>query len=97
MSENWRTLKVGDRIRIVRLPSAASMSVANGHVLPADTRRFYKRLMALKKRLTISEIDGDGRPWIQCTLRRKGGGLDYHFLAVDDDSWVRVKSRKRSC
>jgi hypothetical protein len=92
MNEDWRDLKVGDRIRIVRLPSAASMG---GYVLPANTRRFYKRLIALKKRLTVYEIDRQGLPWIQCALRRKDGGLDCHFLAVNDDSWVRVKCRKR--
>ena len=91
MKENWRKLKIGDRIRIVRLPSAASM---DGYFLHADTRRLYKRLIALKKRLTVYEIDGDGLPWIQCALRRKDGGLDHHFLAVNDDSWVRIKSRK---
>jgi hypothetical protein len=92
MNEEWRSLKIGGRIRIVRLPSPESM---DGYVLPANTRRFYKRLIALKKRLTVYEIDRDGLPWIQCQLRRRDGGLAIHFLAVNDDSWVRVKSRKK--
>jgi hypothetical protein len=92
VNEDWQSLKVGDQIRIIRMPSAESMA---DYVLPANTRRFYKRLIALKKRLAVYEIDRDGRPWIQCALRRNDGGLDYHFLAVDDDSWVRVKIRRR--
>jgi hypothetical protein len=32
-------------------------------------------------------------PWIQCRFRRKNGGWEYHWLAINDDSWVRVKTR----
>ncbi len=31
-----------------------------------------------------------------CRFRRKNGEWDYHFLAVNDDSWVRVKPRKKN-
>jgi hypothetical protein len=41
MTENWRKLRVGDRIRIVRLPSAATFP--DGYVLPRDTNQSEKQ------------------------------------------------------
>ena len=60
MVEDWRDLRVGDRIRIVRLPSAAAIE---GYVFHADTRRLYKRLIARKRPLTIYQIDEMQLPW----------------------------------
>ena len=90
MAEDWRHLRVGDRIRIVRMPSAGSLE---GYVLPRDTRRLYRLLMARKRPLTVYEIDKRWRlPWIKCKFRTKNGRWEYHYLAVNDDSWVRVRS-----
>jgi hypothetical protein len=91
MREPWRDLRVGDRIRIVRMPSKAALE---GYVLPRDTRRLYKLLIARNRPLRIYEIDKRWRlPWVQCRFRMKNGKWEYHYLAVNDDSWVRVKSR----
>jgi hypothetical protein len=91
MAENWHQLRVGDRIRIVRMPSVASLE---GNVLPRDTLRLYRQLIARKRPLRVYEIDERWRlPWIKCKFRTKNGRWEYHYLAVNDDSWVRVRSR----
>src|SRR5262245_57361756 len=89
---DWRTLRVGDRIRIVRQPTCFG-SLAPDTVLRPATRGLYKRLIALRRQFPVSEIDKDGRPWIQVCLR-ENGRLERHWLAVDDDSWARVKPRR---
>jgi hypothetical protein len=90
MTELWGNLEVGDRIRIVRLPSGVD---APGYNFSPETRRVYQRLIARRRSLRVYEVDGWGVPWIQCRFRRKNGQWEYHFLAINDDSWVRVKPR----
>jgi hypothetical protein len=93
MKEPWRNLKVGDRVRIARLPSRESL---DGYVLPADTRRIYRLLMKRKRILEIDEIDKRWRlPWIKFTLKTEDG-LEHHWLALNDDSWFRVKKRRKN-
>jgi hypothetical protein len=41
----------------------------------------------------VYEIDEWGLPWIRCRFRRKDGSWEHHYLAIHDDSWVRVKPR----
>jgi hypothetical protein len=89
MDEPWRQLRVGDRIRIVRLPSGVDTP---GYRFHRDTRRLYNRLIARRRSLRICEIAW-GLPWIECRFKRKAGRWEYHYLAVNDDSWVRVKTR----
>lgn len=91
MSEAWRKLRVGDRIRIVKLPSGID---APGYCFPAMTRRLYKQLIARKRSVRVYEIF-DGLPWISCRFPLKNGRWSYHALAVNDDSWVLVRHRKR--
>jgi hypothetical protein len=94
MNERWCDLRVGDRIRIVRLPSEWNLP---GYHVPPCTKRLYQRLIARRRSVRISEIDELGLPWIRCQFRSRSGGWEYHFLAVNDDSWVRIKSSgKRS-
>jgi hypothetical protein len=91
MVEDWRELRVGDRIRIVRMPSAAALE---GYALPRDTRRLYRLLIARNRPLRVYMIDKQWQlPWVKCLFRTKKGNWEYHYLAVNDDSWVRVKSR----
>ena len=90
MSESWQHLRVGDRIRIVRMPSGVD---APGYVFPRCTRRLYRKLIARGRSVRICEIDDWGLPWIDCRFRRKNGKWEFHYLAVNDDSWVRVKRR----
>ncbi|MCE9555467.1 MAG: hypothetical protein K8T91_19135 [Planctomycetes bacterium] len=90
--EPWRQLRVGDRIRIVRMPSDADRP---GYTFHPETRRLYRRLISRNRAVRVFQVDEYRLPWIQCRFRRRNGGWEHHWLAVDDDSWVRVTPRRR--
>jgi hypothetical protein len=91
MNESWRDLRVGDRIRIIRLPTEWNQ---RGYRVPPCTRRLYTRLIQRRRPVRVYKIDDWGLPWIACRFRRKNGSWDHHFLAVNDDSWVMVRNRQ---
>ena len=93
MSDSWRSLRIGDRIRIIRLPTAWDQP---GYIVPLCTRRLYKRLIQRARPLRVSEIDAWGLPYIRCRFKMENGAWEHHFLAVNDDSWVKVLPRNRS-
>lgn len=90
MAEPWRSLCVGDRIRIVRMPSGIDEL---GYLFFAETRRLYERLIERGRSLRVREIDEQGLPWILCGFKLFDGTWEWHYLAVNDDSWVRVQHR----
>src|SRR5207237_7537709 len=92
MVERWYQLRVGDRIRIVRMPSDANTP---GTTFFPETRRLYKKLIARRRPVRVFQIDEWGLPWIRCRFRLKDGSWEHHYLAVNDNSWVRVKRRAR--
>jgi hypothetical protein len=92
MDEAWRELQAGDRVRIMRMPWDAS---APGYFFAPETRRLYKKLIARNRPVRVYEVDEYGLPWIACRFRRRNGTWEYHLLAINDDSWVRVKRRTR--
>jgi len=91
MDENWRKLRIGDRIRIVRMPSGVDEP---GYTFHPDTRRLYKMLIARRRSARIFRWKG-GMPWIRCRFQRKDDRWEYHWLALTNDSWVRVKPRRK--
>jgi len=93
MHEPWRELRVGDRIRIVKLPSYPPASWFKKF---PETRRLDRKLIARNRAVKVYQIDKFGVPWICCVFRDKRTGWECHFLAVDDDSWVKVKRRGRT-
>jgi hypothetical protein len=90
MNEEWRKLKVGDRVRVVRMPSGVDEP---GYTFHRDTRKLYKRLIARGYTQRISKIDPRGVPWIECRFRLPDGRWEYHSLALNDDLWVLVKRK----
>ena len=90
MLEPWRQLVVGDRVRIVRLPSGAD---APGSLFHPETRELYCRLIARGRAVRIFQIDEHDLPWIRCRFRGDDGAWAHHWLAINDDSWVRVVPR----
>ena len=90
MIEAWRELRVGDRIRVVRMPSGVD---APGYTFHRDTRRLYQRLIDRHRPSRVSEVDELGLPWIRCRFLSEDGFGEHHWLAINDDSWVRVKRR----
>ncbi len=80
---------MGDRIRIVRIPSLFSAShYHNGEW--EDTFALYRLLIANKEVLEIREVDEYG-PWIDYVTFDEDGTKVYHSLYVKDDSWERVE------
>jgi hypothetical protein len=90
MADSWRRLRIGDLIRIVRMPSGVDEP---GYTFHPDTRRLYKKLIARRRAVRVFRITEDKLPWIHCRFQRENGAWEYHWLAVNDDSWVRVKRR----
>lgn len=90
MNEEWKDLKVGDRIRIVRMPSGVDEPEYTFH---RDTRKLYTRLIARGYAQRISKICEWCLPWIECRFQLPDGRWEYHSLAVNDDSWVLVNRR----
>ena len=89
-SEAWKSLRVGDRIRIVRMPSGVDEP---GYTFHPETRRLYERLIERGRSLRIAELCDWGLPWIGCRFQLEDGTWEHHSLAVIDDSWVRLQSR----
>lgn len=86
---DWKTLRIGDRIRFVGLPS--EFSKPGYHVAP-ETIRIY-RMLVNGKPVRVDDIDEYGAPWIS-TKTRECDGVHEHSLRIDHDGWVRVRSRK---
>jgi len=86
----WKHLRIGDRVRFVRVPTF--QGVVGGGLIP-ETLRLYKRLIRRGRASRVFQIDEYGLPWIRCRFPRKTGGWEYHWLAINDDSWVRVQVR----
>ncbi len=90
MDKSWRDLRVGDRIRLVAMPSEFAQS---GYLLPPCTRRVYERLIARRRPVRIYRIDEWGLPWVRCNFREEDGRRGYHSLAFNHDGWERVRRR----
>jgi hypothetical protein len=88
-----RPLKLGDRIRLIRFPPI--WDDLPKYFVPRSTRAVYRKLIASRRRLVVSEIDERGFPWIECRFRGRGR-MEHHFLVVDEGCWVRVKPRKKA-
>ena len=90
MDDSWRELCVGDRIRLVAMPSEFAEP---GYLLHPSTRRAYERLIERRRPVRISHLDDWGLPWIKCQFRDAAGRWERHWLAFNHEGWVRVGSR----
>lgn len=83
-------LRIGDRIRIVRLPGAG----VKGYYLHRDTKRVFTKLIERGTSVRIARIE-HGNPWYDCRVRKNNGQWESHSLAVCDldDNWVLVRRR----
>lgn len=96
MTERWRTLRVGDRIRLLRVPTAdlrqREDELRRGAEMAGWTADTLERILALDPIVTIDEVDECGAPWFSYELHHADGATEYHSLTItDDDSWERVE------
>jgi hypothetical protein len=89
----WRTLRVGERIRIVRVPIEFDQP---GYFVARDTRRLFELLVQRARSHRIAWIDGWGLPYIDLRFRRFRGRRMYEYLGIWEDCWVRVRPRRAS-
>ncbi len=85
----WRSLKPGDRVRLVHLREF----LQPGYVIYPETMRVYKKLLARRRSLRIGGIDEYGHPWALVRFRRKNGRYETHWLSLNHDGLVRIRSR----
>jgi hypothetical protein len=89
---SYRKLRVGDRIRLVAVPSndvlQTERELARGLEDAGWTADTLELIIKRRRILTISSIDEYGYPWFECRLRRPDGALEHHSMAImDDHSW----------
>lgn len=88
-SEEWQSLRVGDRIRFVAMPTGFSRD--NCH---EDTLEAYCILIARRRPVRVYRLDEWNMPWIQFRVRLPNGRWEHHALLINHDGWVRVRQRK---
>ena len=82
-------LKVGDRVRIVRLPPAWDDPK---YIVPRQTRAVFRRLIERRRPLRVYEVDHRGEAWVRCRFRNARGRIEYHSVTLDEGCWVRATS-----
>lgn len=91
MEYDWRSLKPGDKVRFVRIPSVFDEPhYHNGDW--EETFELYRRLIFEGETHSIAFFDESGRPWIDYKCVDEHGVEVSHSLAIDDDSWELVSS-----
>jgi hypothetical protein len=94
MPERWRQLRVGDRVRLLRVPESdlrqRERELRDGVEMPGWTADTLERILATDPVVTIFEIAEYGAPWFEYELAAADGSIEYHSLAItEDDSWTR--------
>ena len=86
------TLRVGDRIRILSVPTLDLRQMADamkrGDPLAQWTSRVLQRLADRKHCVRIDEIDEYATPWFSYSFKNKMNAWEHHRLAImEDESW----------
>ena len=90
---DWKTLRVGDRIRIIAVPLTDQKHFDDSG--DNETYQVLRQLVDTRSVCTIEFIDSTGYPWITCHFRNPCGELEEHGLAIwDNESWEMVTSRE---
>jgi hypothetical protein len=81
MSQDWRSLRMGDRIRFLRMPSTYSKPEYN---VPPDTLALYTLLISTGDVLEIDDFLEDGFPVASYVDRRDSNNPVLHGLLIDE-------------
>ncbi|MCA9109869.1 MAG: hypothetical protein KDA52_07990 [Planctomycetaceae bacterium] len=60
----------------------------DGYHVDPGTIRLYNHLIDHQVVATVDEIDEWQIPWIYYDWPQQDGKIEYHSLAINDDSWV---------
>ena len=87
------TLKIGDRIRLLRVPAHDSeqrkRELREGVEDAGWTADTIEKIIRQDPIVTIDRIDECGQPWFNYNLVRQDGGVHEHTLAImDNESWT---------
>lgn len=90
-----KTLKIGDRIRILRVPTAdlqqRERELAEGTQMPGWTADSIEGVIEQSPVVSISRIDVYGCVWYDASIIGPDGIEEQHSLIVyDDDTWERL-------
>ena len=87
------TLKIGDRIRILRVPQnrfrQRDRELAEKIEMPGWTADSIERIIEQTPVVSISRIDEDGCVWHDGSIIGPDGQEEEHSLIVSDDTWER--------
>lgn len=86
----WRRLRVGDRIRLVKIP----LDFLDWKALHLETKQAYQYLLKRRRPVVVYQIDEYGLPWVQFRFRR-GDRMRHDFLAVNHGGIVIVAPRQK--
>jgi hypothetical protein len=92
MSDRWRKLQIGDRVRLLRVPESdlrqRERELRTGAEMPGWTADTLERIIAINPVVTIDEIDEYGAPWFRYELAAPERSIEYHSLTItEDESW----------
>jgi hypothetical protein len=90
-----KTLRIGDRIRILRVPDTdlrqREREIASNAELAGWTADSIELIIAQSPVVQISRIDEDGCVWYDATIIGLAGKEEEHTLIVyNDDTWELV-------
>lgn len=92
-----RTLKIGDRIRILRVPQKdldqREQELADKSVMAGWTADSIEKIIEQSPFVRISRIDSYGAVWYDAAIISPDGAEEHHSLVLyDDDTWDVVNS-----
>jgi hypothetical protein len=85
----WRTLRVGDRLRLVEIPR----DFLNWDALHLETKQAYEYLLKRRRPVTVYVIDEWGLPWVSFRLRDAEGHKRHESMAMNHGGIVTVSAR----
>jgi hypothetical protein len=86
MEGRWQSLRIGDRVRYIRIPGQS----VPGYYMHEDTRRLFERLIEERVVITIASIDDFGTPWARCFVDEADASFEELAIVDADDTWELV-------
>jgi hypothetical protein len=96
MSNDWHTLKAGDKVRLVCVAQAdldqREREVRDGGEMAGWTADTLERILSIDPIVIIASVDEYGAPWFRYELMGPDGSMEYHSLTItENESWERIQ------